>query len=210
MTRRSFSPEGLARSTRSMPSSSPSAIEKNFGVATPSAEEVAREAFVSVNTIVAYVTARRGLGATERSATSCTASEMTFNRRQDVAKSQFPFLARLLLRLACSFTSSALFISRKTPNYERVPYRPRQVRPWPQGIDSRQLESSRWPETHPTATKRDWWLATFKAVQSMIVERMIATAAVHHSKNVKRRLLPFARVSDGASFLQQPLQCRGQ
>ena len=27
-----------------------------------------------------------------------------------------------------------------------------------------------------TATKRDWWLATSKAVQSMIVERMIATA----------------------------------
>jgi glycogen phosphorylase len=37
-----------------------------------------------------------------------------------------------------------------------------------------------------TATKRDWWLATAKAVQSMIVERMIATAAVHHNKNVKR------------------------
>jgi starch phosphorylase len=37
-----------------------------------------------------------------------------------------------------------------------------------------------------TATKRDWWLATSKAVQSIIVERMIATAAVHHNKNVKR------------------------
>jgi glycogen phosphorylase len=37
-----------------------------------------------------------------------------------------------------------------------------------------------------TATRRDWWLATSKAVQSMIVERMIATAAVHHNKNVKR------------------------
>jgi acyl carrier protein len=34
-------------------------IEKNFGVATPSAE-VAREAFVSVNTIAAYITARKG------------------------------------------------------------------------------------------------------------------------------------------------------
>jgi acyl carrier protein len=33
-------------------------IEKNFGVATPSAE-VAREAFVSVNTIAAYITARK-------------------------------------------------------------------------------------------------------------------------------------------------------
>ncbi len=37
-----------------------------------------------------------------------------------------------------------------------------------------------------TATKRDWWLATSKAVQSIIVERMIATAAAHHNKNVKR------------------------
>jgi acyl carrier protein len=35
-------------------------IEKNFGVATPSAE-VAREAFVSVNTIAAYITAKRGV-----------------------------------------------------------------------------------------------------------------------------------------------------
>jgi acyl carrier protein len=34
-------------------------IEKNFGVATPSAE-VAREAFVSVNTIAAYITAKKG------------------------------------------------------------------------------------------------------------------------------------------------------
>ena len=33
-------------------------IEKNFGVATPSAE-VAREAFVSVNTIAAYITAKK-------------------------------------------------------------------------------------------------------------------------------------------------------
>jgi starch phosphorylase len=37
-----------------------------------------------------------------------------------------------------------------------------------------------------TATKRDWWLATSNAVQSIIVERMIATQAVHHNKNVKR------------------------
>ena len=37
-----------------------------------------------------------------------------------------------------------------------------------------------------TATKRDWWLATSKAVQSALVERMIATQAVHHNKNVKR------------------------
>ena len=33
-------------------------LEKNFGVATPSAE-VAREAFVSVNTIAAYITAKK-------------------------------------------------------------------------------------------------------------------------------------------------------
>ncbi len=37
-----------------------------------------------------------------------------------------------------------------------------------------------------TASKRDWWLATSKAVQSIIVERMIATQAVHHNQNVKR------------------------
>lgn len=35
------------------------AIEKNFGVPTPSAE-VAKEAFVSVDTIAAYVEAKRG------------------------------------------------------------------------------------------------------------------------------------------------------
>ena len=37
-----------------------------------------------------------------------------------------------------------------------------------------------------TASKRDWWLATSKAVQSIIIERMIATQSVHHQKNVKR------------------------
>ncbi|MGB9277044.1 MAG: glycogen/starch/alpha-glucan phosphorylase, partial [Terrimicrobiaceae bacterium] len=37
-----------------------------------------------------------------------------------------------------------------------------------------------------SATKRDWALATSKAVQSIIVERMIATTAVHHNQNVKR------------------------
>ncbi len=37
-----------------------------------------------------------------------------------------------------------------------------------------------------TATKRDWWLATSKAVQSIIIERMLATQAVHHRANVKR------------------------
>lgn len=37
-----------------------------------------------------------------------------------------------------------------------------------------------------TATKRDWWLATCKAAQSVVVERMIATQAVHHNSNAKR------------------------
>ncbi len=37
-----------------------------------------------------------------------------------------------------------------------------------------------------TANKRDWWLATSKAVQSLIIERMIATQSVHHHNNVKR------------------------
>ena len=37
-----------------------------------------------------------------------------------------------------------------------------------------------------TASKRDWWLATSKAVQSIIIERMLATQAVHHRANVKR------------------------
>jgi glycogen phosphorylase len=37
-----------------------------------------------------------------------------------------------------------------------------------------------------TASKRDGWLATSKAVQSIVVERMIATATVDHDKNAKR------------------------
>ena len=37
-----------------------------------------------------------------------------------------------------------------------------------------------------TATKRDWWLATSKSAQSMIVERMIATATAHNNRNAKR------------------------
>jgi starch phosphorylase len=37
-----------------------------------------------------------------------------------------------------------------------------------------------------TATRRDWWLASSKAVQSVIVERMIATQAAHHRSNAKR------------------------
>lgn len=37
-----------------------------------------------------------------------------------------------------------------------------------------------------TASKRDWWLATSKAVQSIIIERMIATQTKHHKVNAKR------------------------
>ncbi len=37
-----------------------------------------------------------------------------------------------------------------------------------------------------TATARDWWLATSKAVQALIIERMIATQSALHEQNVKR------------------------
>ena len=37
-----------------------------------------------------------------------------------------------------------------------------------------------------SATNRDWWLATSKAAQSVIVERMIATQAAHSKENAKR------------------------
>jgi starch phosphorylase len=37
-----------------------------------------------------------------------------------------------------------------------------------------------------TATSRDWWIATAKAIQSIIIERMITTQTVHHKNNVKR------------------------
>jgi len=37
-----------------------------------------------------------------------------------------------------------------------------------------------------TATKRDWWLATSKAVHERIIERMIATQAVHNHQDVRR------------------------
>jgi len=52
-----FSPEGLALDSIDALELAVS-IEKKFGVATPSAE-VAREAFVSVNTIAAYITAKQ-------------------------------------------------------------------------------------------------------------------------------------------------------
>ena len=37
-----------------------------------------------------------------------------------------------------------------------------------------------------TATKRDWWLATSKAIHERITERMIATMAVHNGQDVRR------------------------
>jgi starch phosphorylase len=37
-----------------------------------------------------------------------------------------------------------------------------------------------------SATKRDWWMATSKAVQSLLIERMLATQTVHHNQNVRR------------------------
>jgi len=37
-----------------------------------------------------------------------------------------------------------------------------------------------------TATKRDWWLATSKALQRVIIERMLATQDAHHRTNTKR------------------------
>ena len=52
-----FSPDGLALDSIDALELAV-AIEKKFGVATPSAE-VARNAFVSVNTIAAYVAANR-------------------------------------------------------------------------------------------------------------------------------------------------------
>jgi starch phosphorylase len=37
-----------------------------------------------------------------------------------------------------------------------------------------------------TATKRDWWLATSKAIQERTIERMIATMATHNREDVRR------------------------
>jgi starch phosphorylase len=37
-----------------------------------------------------------------------------------------------------------------------------------------------------TATKRDWWLATSKAAQERIIERMLATQEVHNDQDVRR------------------------
>ena len=37
-----------------------------------------------------------------------------------------------------------------------------------------------------TASKRDWWLATSKAVQCVVIERLMATQTKHRDQNVKR------------------------
>jgi glycogen phosphorylase len=37
-----------------------------------------------------------------------------------------------------------------------------------------------------TATKRDWWLATSKAVQCLVIERLMTTQTKHRDENVKR------------------------
>jgi glycogen phosphorylase len=37
-----------------------------------------------------------------------------------------------------------------------------------------------------TASKRDWWLATSKAVQCVLIERLMATQTKHRNQNVKR------------------------
>ena len=52
-----FSPDGLALDSIDALELAVG-IEKNFGIATPNAE-VAREAFVSVNTIAGYITAKK-------------------------------------------------------------------------------------------------------------------------------------------------------
>lgn len=54
-----FTPEGLALDSIDALELAV-AIEKNFSVATPTAE-VARQAFVSVNTITAYITEKQGI-----------------------------------------------------------------------------------------------------------------------------------------------------
>ncbi|MCE0483147.1 MAG: glycogen/starch/alpha-glucan phosphorylase [Methylacidiphilales bacterium] len=48
-----------------------------------------------------------------------------------------------------------------------------------------QLKFSLAHDVH-SATKRDWWLATAKAAQERIIERMIATQAVHNQQDVRR------------------------
>jgi acyl carrier protein len=55
-----FSPEGLGLDSIDALELAVG-IEKNFGIATPNAE-VAREAFVSVNTVAAYITAKKKSG----------------------------------------------------------------------------------------------------------------------------------------------------
>jgi starch phosphorylase len=50
-------------------------------------------------------------------------------------------------------------------------------------LDQLKFSLARDPET---ATPRDWWMATSKAVQGVIIDRMIKTQTIHHRQNVKR------------------------
>jgi len=58
----------------------------------------------------------------------------------------------------------------------------------PQSVKDSILYHLKYSLAHdiPTATKRDWWLATSKAIQDRIIERMIATMAVHNREDVRR------------------------
>jgi starch phosphorylase len=58
----------------------------------------------------------------------------------------------------------------------------------PQSVKEAILHELKFSLAHdvPSATKRDWWLATSKAVQERIIERMIATQAVHNQQDVRR------------------------
>jgi len=47
------------------------------------------------------------------------------------------------------------------------------------------LEKTLARDTH-SATRRDWWIATSKAVQDRILNRFIDTMGVHNEKNVRR------------------------
>ena len=89
-----FSPEGLALDSIDALELAVG-IEKNFGVATPNAE-VAREAFVSVNTIAAYITAKKKLDSIEKADSPPASASFPCKSLQNLSS---PFLARLLLCL---------------------------------------------------------------------------------------------------------------
>ena len=50
------------------------------------------------------------------------------------------------------------------------------------------VDHLRFSLAHPPqkATSRDWWMATCKAVQDLILEKMMATMAAHHEANTRR------------------------